>query len=90
MPELARFFGIGIYIYFEMSVRHHAPHFHVSYGEYDASFSIETFHLLAGQLPRRQKKLVLEWAELHQAELMENWHRAMHGRTLRPIEPLYK
>ncbi|HRW04918.1 MAG TPA: DUF4160 domain-containing protein [Caldilineaceae bacterium] len=90
MPEISRFFGIGIYIYFEMSIRHHTPHFHVSYGEYDASYSIETFQLLAGQLPRRQERLVLQWARLHQSELQENWLRATAGRSLQSIEPLRK
>jgi hypothetical protein len=88
LPEISRFYGVSIYIYFERSVRHHEPHFHASYGEYDASFAIDPPQLIAGDLPRRQFRLVLAWAELHQAELMEDWHRAIIGRTVLPIEGL--
>jgi hypothetical protein len=88
MPEISRFHGIAIYIYFEMSARHHEPHFHAVYGEYDASFSISPPMSMAGYLPRRQRRLVLAWAELHQSELLENWQRAMMGRPLRPITGL--
>jgi hypothetical protein len=88
MPEVARFYGIGIYIYFERMTQHHEPHFHASYGEHDASFAITPPLLIAGRLPRRQRRLVLAWAELHQAELLENWQRAIAGRPLLRIEGL--
>ncbi|MFN8488633.1 MAG: DUF4160 domain-containing protein [Caldilineaceae bacterium] len=88
MPEIARFYGVAIYLYFERTAQHHEPHFHATYGEYDASFAIDPPLLLAGDLPRRQQRLVLAWAELHQAELLENWHRAIAGQRLLRIEGL--
>lgn len=72
MPEISRFYGIVIRIFFE-SGRHHLPHIHAAYGEYVASFSIEPPALLAGAMPRKQQNLVIAWIELHQKELLENW-----------------
>lgn len=85
MPEVSRFYGIVIYIYFEMQSRHHEPHFHAIYGEHDASFSIDPPALITGSLPRRQRRLVLAWAELHQDELIDNWNKATTGRSLQRI-----
>jgi hypothetical protein len=44
--------------------------------------------LIAGSLPKRQKRLVEAWAELHQQELMVDWETLQQGRTPAPIEPL--
>jgi hypothetical protein len=58
MPEIARFFGIIVTIYMEVSVPHQVPHFHVRYNEYRAFYSIDPIVQLAGALPRRQQRLV--------------------------------
>ena len=70
MPEISRFLGIVIYMYFN---DHNPPHFHVSYNEHRAMINIEKLALHEGSLPPRVLGLVMEWAELHQKELMENW-----------------
>jgi hypothetical protein len=44
--------------------------------------------VIEGDLRRRQLRLVLAWAELHQAELLDNWQRARVGGTLNEIDPL--
>jgi hypothetical protein len=44
--------------------------------------------MIAGSLPRRQRRLVEAWAELHQNELMADWNTLQEGRSPRPIEPL--
>jgi Domain of unknown function (DUF4160) len=49
---------------------------------------IDSLEVIDSSLPRRQLRFVLAWAELHQAELHENWRRARAGETLQPIEPL--
>ena len=67
---------------------HPRPHFHATYGEYDAKFDIETLELLAGEPPPRQLRLVTEWAELRREELRANWQRATRREKLHPIEPL--
>ncbi len=88
MPEIARVFGIIVPIYTEVSVPHQVPHFHVRYNEYRASYSIDPIAQLAGALPRRQQRLVEAWAELHQAELLDNWQRIQEGRRGQRIRGL--
>ena len=85
MPEISRFFGIVIGIYWQ---EHGVPHFHAKYGEHRASFAIADLSLLEGRLPPRVAGLVLEWALLHQAELMDDWNLATAKKPLREIAPL--
>jgi hypothetical protein len=72
MPEISRFHGIVIRIFFETG-RHQLPQFHAAHGEYVASYTIDPPALLAGVMPRKQHNLILAWTELHQEELIENW-----------------
>jgi len=88
MPELSRFFGIIIRMYMEAGGPHHLPHFHAYYQDDAAVFTIDPVELIAGGLPRRQQRLVEAWAELHQAELMADWHLLQAGQTPSPIAPL--
>ena len=69
MPEISRFFGIVIAMYFK---EHAPPHFHVKYEEQRAAFSILDLRIIEGSLSRRVTTLVLEWAYEHRDELMEN------------------
>ena len=85
MPEISRFFGIIIRMYYN---DHQPPHFHAHYGEYQAELTIETLEILKGKLPRRALGLILEWAVLHRDELRADWERARNEETLEPIEPL--
>lgn len=71
MPVIARFYGILIKLY----LRDHPPtHFHAIYGEFNALFNIDTLEIIEGDLPNRARKLVLEWAKLHQDELKKMWN----------------
>jgi hypothetical protein len=88
MPELCRFFGIIIRMYMEVGAPHHVPHFHAYYQNDTAIFSIDPTELIAGSLPRRQQRLVEAWAELHQEELIVDWHRLQAGQAPLPIAPL--
>ena len=88
MPELSRFYGIIIRMFMEVGTQHHIPHFHAYYQEDVGIFSIDPVELIAGSLPKRQRRLVEAWAELHQEELMDNWERLQEGRAPRKIEPL--
>lgn len=85
MPEVSRFFGIVIRMYFN---DHQPPHFHAEYGEHEALIEIETLAVLRGDLPRRAMALVLEWAALHRQELNLDWHQARGGLPLASIAPL--
>lgn len=72
MPEIARFYGIIIKLFFG---DHPPPHFHAVYGEYNGLFDINTLEMFEGDLPERARKLVVEWASLYQAELLEMWEK---------------
>lgn len=84
MPEIARFLGIVIGMFYS---EHGVPHFHAVYGEHEVSVEIES-RRVHGTFPRRALRLVLEWTELHEAELLENWKRARLARPLKPVAPL--
>ena len=77
--------GIVIAMFFD---DHGPPHFHARHAEGAAKVRIDTIEVIDSSLPRRQLRLVLAWAELHQDELLENWRRARAGETLQPVEPL--
>lgn len=85
MPCICEFFGIVIYMYYN---DHSPPHFHAEYAGSEARYEIETLRLNNGRLPRRAHSLVMEWADMHRAELMENWQRARQGEPLIKIESL--
>jgi hypothetical protein len=85
MPEISRFYGIVISMYF---VDHPPPHFHAKYGSQAACFDIETLLLLEGKLPARVRGMVIEWASQHQDELRSNWMRARTRESLLSIDPL--
>jgi hypothetical protein len=85
MPEICRFLGIVITMYFN---DHAPPHFHVRYEDSRAIVRIDPLELREGKLPPRVLGLVIEWAELHQTELLENWTSLTTTGTFKRIEPL--
>ena len=84
MPEISRFYGIIIRMFFN---DHNPPHFHVEYQDYEAVISIKD-GIVNGNMPRRALKLVFEWLDLHKDELIENWELSHTERPLNKIEPL--
>jgi hypothetical protein len=84
VAELSRFFGIVVGMFFN---EHNPPHFHVVYGSFRAAVEIES-GAFRGEFPRRAKTLVLEWLEIHRAELLERWSRAQERKSLEKIAPL--
>ncbi len=71
MPEITRFYGIIIKMFFG---DHAPPHFHAVYGEYNALISIESLEIIEEDLPSRAEKMVLEWATLYQQDLLNIWN----------------
>ena len=67
---------------------HNPPHFHVRYNDCRAVFSISDFALIDGKLPSRIMGLVVEWAEIHKNELLENWEMVQKTGKWFNIEPL--
>ena len=88
MPELSRFHGIVIRMYFEVGEPHHLPHFHAYYQNNVAVIGVDPVEVISGSLPRRQLRLVEAWAELHQQELRDSWDRLQNGQPPTPITPL--
>jgi hypothetical protein len=85
VPEISRFFGIVIKMFFD---DHNPPHFHAEYGDSLVLIDIRTLSAFAGRLPPRAMGLVIEWATLHQQELISNWERAQAKQELQSIAPL--
>ncbi len=85
MPEISRFFGMVVAMYFD---DHLPPHVHVVHAEERAQIRIDPPGLLNGRLSPRALALVVEWAALHRSELMENWDLVQRRQPARKIEPL--
>jgi hypothetical protein len=85
VPEISGFLGIVIAMYYS---EHNPPHFHVRYNQYQASISIKDLALQEGKLPPKVFGLVMEWASIHQDELLKNWALAQEMQELKSIDPL--
>lgn len=85
MPEICRFYGIIIKMFFE---DHNPPHFHAEYGSFETLVEIDTLAIIGGKLPPRALGLVMEWAALHQKELLLLWQNAKEQKPVGKIEPL--
>ena len=81
MPEISRFFGIIVYMYFN---DHNPPHFKVKYGEFEANILINNGNMLDGDFPVSKLKLVQAWAEIHKEELSVMWE----SKEFHKIKPL--
>ena len=82
MPEVTRFFGVVIKIFFRGE--HNPPHIHAVYGEHNGLFSIATMEMIEGDLSNRVQKLVKEWGELYKDDLMRMWDT----KQLKKLPPL--
>ena len=85
MPEISRFYGIIVRMFFR---DHDPPHFHIEYQEYEAIIEIRS-RLVKGEMPERALKMVFDWLDIHENELIENWKLARRHKPLNKIAPLY-
>jgi hypothetical protein len=81
MPEITRFYGIIIKVFF---TDHLPPHFHAVYGEHNGVFDINSLAMIEGDLPNRARKMVIEWAGLYKEDLLDIWNR----QEFRKLPPL--
>lgn len=86
MPEISRFLGIIIKMYYN---EHNPPHFHVEYQHFTAIIDIGD-GTVKGEMPRKQLHLIFEWLDLHKDELLENWELSQNRQQLNKIIPLNK
>jgi hypothetical protein len=84
MPEISRFFGIIVFMNYN---DHSPPHFHARYQEQEVTIEIET-GLVTGKMSKRALRMLFEWLESHQEELLNNWERAQARQPLNKISPL--
>jgi hypothetical protein len=84
VPEISRFFGIVVFMLYR---EHNPPHFHARYGGKEISVEIES-GAVTGKMSNRALRMIEEWREAHQDELLDNWNSARERRTLTRIEPL--
>lgn len=84
MPEISRFLGIVIRMYYS---DHAPPHFHAKYGTFEITVEIET-GVVQGTFPRRALGAVMDWYVQHIQELRDNWGRATRDEPLARIDPL--
>ena len=82
MPEITRFYGIVIKIFFTRE--HNPPHIHAVYGEYNGEIAIETGEMIVGDLPQKAQDLIKEWCKMYQKEIMNMWNT----KTLQKLPPL--
>ena len=85
MPEISRFYGIIIRMYYN---DHNPPHFHAEYQGKQAEYNLKTLEVIAGKISKRANAMVLEWASLHRDELMANWEKARIPSEVDKIDPL--
>jgi uncharacterized protein DUF4160 len=85
MPTISAFYGILIRMFYN---DHAPPHFHARYGEFEATIDIYTLSVKHGRLPRRALDLVLEWAMIHRAELLDDWRLCSEKTPPNKIDPL--
>jgi hypothetical protein len=85
MPEISRFLGIVVYMYFN---DHNPPHFHIKYNDYRAIIQIDNLAIIDGNLPPKVLSLVVEWASIHNSEIMDNWNSIVSTGEFKKIEPL--
>lgn len=85
MPEVSRFFGISVRMYYD---DHNPPHFHALYSGDEVEVGIDPLVVLKGKLPRRALALVIEWASAHRPELLENWRLLDNDQQPIRIDPL--
>lgn len=82
MPEITRFYGIVIKIFFRNE--HNPPHIHAIYGEHNGLIDISTLEMIEGDLPSKALELVKEWAGMYRKELMTMWN----DKVLQKLPPL--
>ena len=84
MPEISRFYGIVIKMFFKPK-EHEPPHIHALYGEYIGVFDLKTNEMTDGDLPQKAQTLVKEWLKINGSELQKMWNTQIIEK-LPPLE----
>ena len=84
MPEICRFYGIIIYLYWK---DHNPPHVHFHYGNYECSISVID-RVVDGQAPAKVIVKVNEWIDQNENAILALWEKAQRGEKIEKLEPL--
>jgi hypothetical protein len=84
MPEISRFYGIIIKMFYN---EHNPPHIHVEYQDYKAIITLKE-GIVEGKMPKIALRLVFEWMEIYKEELLMNWDNIEKKIPLKSINPL--
>ncbi len=87
MPSISMFYGLIIRMYYAPA-EHNPAHFHAYYQGMKAKVDINTCEIVDGDLPSKQRKLVLAWAEMYKDDLLANWELCQNGEQPYNIKPL--
>ena len=87
MPELSRFYGIIIKMYFNDTQQHFKPHIHAVYGDYEAAIGVDG-EVLSGSMPLKQLRIINGWLAIHENEVYKAWNSAVKGEHFDKISPL--
>lgn len=83
MPEICRFQGIVVFMNYS---DHNPPHFHAKYQDQEVIVEIQT-GVIDGRMTKQALRMLLDWADVHQQELLDNWERARMRKPLVKIAP---
>ena len=83
MPEISRFYGIIIKLFFKPK-EHEPSHIHALYGEYVGIFDLRTMEMTEGDMPIKAQGLINEWISRNQHALLQMWD----SQKLRKLPPL--
>ena len=83
MPEISRFYGIIIKMFFKPK-EHEPSHIHALYGEHVGIFDLKTMEMTEGDLPIKAQGLIKEWISRNQLSLLQMWE----SQKLRKLPPL--
>lgn len=84
MPEISRFYGIVISLFWK---DHNPPHVHFTYGDYECSISVID-RVVDGQAPAKVIAKVNSWIDLHEQEILSLWEKAQSGESIGKVPPL--
>lgn len=84
MPEISRFYGIIIYLYWR---DHNPPHIHFAFGDYECTMDIVR-RTVEGTAPAKVISRVNKWLDIHAEEVMELWNNAREGKQIGKVQPL--
>ena len=85
MPIISKFYGIVIRMVF---IQPFGARFHAFYDDSELVVGIDPPRIIQGEAPRRVRVMVLEWAVLHQQELVEAWGQLRTAQKPVAIAPL--